>query len=161
MTKTEEAAAALLAALEKKGRTLATAESCTGGMIGAALTAIPGSSNVYLGGVISYTNGVKEHLLHVPHETLEVFSAVSPETAQAMAEGVRAAIHADIALSVTGLAGPSGDGSGKPVGLVYVGCATPEGTLVQRHFFSGDRAAIRAQAVDAAIALGSLAVQLF
>ena len=161
MTKTEEAAAALLSALEKKGRTLATAESCTGGMIGAALTAIPGSSNVYLGGVISYTNGVKEQLLHVPHETLEAFSAVSPETAQAMAEGARAATHADLALSVTGLAGPSGDGSGKSVGLVYVGCATPAGTLVQRHLFSGDRAAIRAQAVDAAIALGSLAVHLF
>lgn len=161
MTKTEEAAAALLSALEKKGRTLATAESCTGGMIGAALTAIPGSSNVYLGGVISYTNGVKEQLLHVPHETLEAFSAVSPETAQAMAEGVRASIHADLTLSVTGLAGPSGDGSGKSIGLVYVGCATPAGTLVQRHLFSGDRAAIRAQAVDAAIALGSLAVHLF
>ena len=140
MTKTEEAAAALLSALEKKGRTLATAESCTGGMIGAALTAIPGSSNVYLGGVISYTNGVKKQLLHVSRETLEAYSAVSPETAQAMAEGARAAIHADIALSVTGLAGPSGDGSGKPVGLVYVGCATSAGTLVQRHLFSGDRA---------------------
>ena len=161
MTKTEEAAAALLSALEKKGRTLATAESCTGGMIGAALTAIPGSSNVYLGGVISYTNGVKEQLLHVPHETLETHSAVSTETAQAMAEGIRASIHADLTLSVTGLAGPSGDGSSKSIRLVYVGCATPAGTLVQRHLFSGDRAAIRAQAVDAAITLGSLAVHLF
>ena len=158
---TEFLATALLAALEARGMTLATAESCTGGGVGAALTAIPGSSRVYLGGVISYTNAVKMALLGVPAETLETHTAVSVETARAMAQGACQAVGASMALSVTGLAGPSGDGTGRPVGLVYIGCATAEGLLVRELKLNGDRAAIRAQAVDEALALGLKALESY
>src|SRR5699024_162318 len=116
---TEELARQLLQALEARGLTLATAESCTGGGIGHALTAIPGSSKTYRGGVISYTNEVKHAVLGVPQETLDAYTAVSRETAEAMARGARQVLGADAALSVTGLAGPDGDGTGRPVGLVY------------------------------------------
>lgn len=151
--RTEELAREVVSALLDRGLTLATAESCTGGGIGHALTAVPGSSGAYLGGVISYTNGVKEKLLGVPHDMLETLGAVSPETAQAMAQGVRAAIGADLAVSVTGLAGPDGDGSGKPVGLVYIGCATAADTLVREFHFPGSRRQVREQAVCAALEL--------
>ena len=151
--RTEELARAVVTALKARGKTLSTAESCTGGGIGHALTAVPGSSAVYLGGVISYTNGVKEKLLGVPHATLETCGAVSPETARAMARGVRTALGTDLSLSVTGLAGPDGDGSGKPVGLVYVGCCTGGGTEVREYRFSGGRQSVRAQAVQAALEL--------
>ena len=150
---TEELARAVVERLKAQKKTLATAESCTGGGIGHALTAVPGSSAVYLGGVISYTNGVKEKLLGVPHEILETFGAVSPETAQAMAQGVRSAIGSDFALSVTGLAGPDGDGSGKPVGLVYTGCCTQHAVAIQEHHFHGSRQSVREQAVQAALEL--------
>ena len=103
------------------GKTLATAESCTGGGIGAALTAIPGSSAVYKGGIISYTNWVKHNLLGVDQHLLDTLGAVSAPVAEAMAKGAREAIQADIALSVTGLAGPGGDEFGNPVGLVFIG----------------------------------------
>ena len=108
------------------GKTLATAESCTGGMIGATLTAIPGSSTVYKGGVISYTNQVKHDLLDVPMEVLDGVGAVSAPVAEAMASGARKALKADIAVSVTGLAGPGGDEYGNPVGTVYIGYADKE-----------------------------------
>ncbi len=143
----------VISALLDRGLTLATAESCTGGGIGHALTAVPGSSGAYLGGVISYTNGVKEKLLDVPHDMLETRGAVSPETARAMAQGVRAAIGADLAASATGLAGPDGDGSGKPVGLVYIGCANAADTLVREFHFLGSRRQVREQAVCAALEL--------
>lgn len=155
---TEALARELLTALEAKGLTLATAESCTGGGIGHAVTAIPGSSRTYLGGIISYTNGVKMALLGVPREILETCTAVSPETARAMALGARRAVGADVALSVTGLAGPDGDGTGRPVGLVYLGCAVGEDVQVRECHFSGDRAAVRAQAVEQALALALSAV---
>lgn len=149
--RTEEFAHDLVTALLERGLTLATAESCTGGGIGHALTAVPGSSGAYLGGVISYTNGVKEKLLNVPRNILETLGAVSPETAKAMAQGARAATGADIAVSVTGLAGPDSDGSGKPVGLVYIGCAAAAETRVWEFHFSGDRQQVREQAVCAAM----------
>ena len=101
--------------LAEKKLTLATAESCTGGWIGRELTAVPGSSGAYLGGVISYTNGVKEKLLKVPAKMLEQYGAVSAPVAAAMANGAREAIGADLAVSVTGLAGPGGDTFGNPV----------------------------------------------
>lgn len=151
--RTEELAREVISALLDRGLTLATAESCTGGGIGHALTAVPGSSGAYLGGVISYTNGVKEKLLDVPHDMLETRGAVSPETARAMAQGVRAAIGADLAASATGLAGPDGDGSGKPVGLVYIGCANAADTLVREFHFLGSRRQVREQAVCAALEL--------
>ena len=151
--KTEELAARLLRQLKEQGRTLATAESCTGGGIGHMLTAIPGSSAVYLGGVISYTNGVKAGLLYVPQELLDTVGAVSPETAEAMAAGVRTAIGADVGISVTGLAGPDSDGSGKPVGLVYVAAGDGRATLVREHVFPGDREEVRNQAIREALCL--------
>lgn len=151
--RTEELAARLLQRLKEQGRTLATAESCTGGGIGHVLTAIPGSSAVYLGGVISYTNGVKAGLLHVPQQILDTVGAVSPETAEAMAQGARTAIGADVGISVTGLAGPNSDGSGKPVGLVYVGASDGKTTLIRENIFPGDREAVRDQAVREALRL--------
>ena len=151
--KTEELAARLLRQLKEQGRTLATAESCTGGGIGHVLTAIPGSSAVYLGGVISYTNGVKAGLLHVPQELLNTVGAVSPETAEAMVLGVRSAIGADVGISVTGLAGPDSDGSGKPVGLVYVAAGDGRATLVREHVFPGGREDVRNQAIREALCL--------
>lgn len=135
------------------GKTLVTAESCTGGGIGAALTAISGSSAVYKGGVISYTNWVKHHILDVPQDALDTAGAVSALVAESMAMGARNKLQADVAVSVTGLAGPGGDDYGNPVGTVYVGYADAK-KVVSRHFvFVGDRQAVRAQAVKAALEL--------
>jgi len=133
------------------GKTLATAESCTGGMIGELLTAIPGSSAVYKGGIISYTNEIKHKLLGVDAALLEREGAVSAPVAKAMAEGARCALNADIAVSVTGLAGPAGDDRGNPVGLVYIGYADSRGTDTIKCLFEGDRDAVRTQAAQAAI----------
>lgn len=136
-----------------QGKTLCTAESCTGGLIGGALTAVSGASNVYKGGIISYTNEVKHKLLGVDADLLEREGAVSAPVAQAMAIGARCALDADIAVSVTGLAGPDGDKFGNPVGTVFIGYAD-ETVATSRHFlFEGDREAVRAQAVDAALKL--------
>ena len=136
-----------------QGKSLATAESCTGGGIGDALTAVPGASNVYKGGIISYCNEIKHKLLDVPEEMLAQYGAVSDPVAQAMAKGARGALNADVAVSVTGLAGPSGDEYGNPVGTVYIGYADAN-TCLSRHFlFSGDRESVRGQAIEAALAL--------
>ena len=135
------------------GKTLCTAESCTGGMIGAALTAVSGASNVYKGGIVSYTNEVKHELLGVDADLLEMVGAVSEPVAQAMAIGARMALDADIAVSVTGLAGPGGDEFGNPVGTVFIGYADA-GIATVRHFvFEGDREAVRMQAVEEALKL--------
>ena len=136
-----------------RGRTLATAESCTGGMIGQMLTAVPGASEVYKGGVISYCNAVKAELLKVPAEMLEKHGAVSAPVAAAMAEGAAKALRADIAVSTTGLAGPSGDEFGNPVGRVYIGYHGETGTLTREFTFSGDRDAVRQQAAEEALKL--------
>ena len=135
------------------GKTLVTAESCTGGGIGAALTAISGSSAVYKGGIISYTNWVKANLLGVPEEMLETYGAVSGCVAAAMAEGARKALQADIAVSVTGLAGPGGDEYGNPVGRVYIGYCDADLTESVEFTFTGDREAVRRQAVEEALKL--------
>ena len=136
-----------------QGKSLATAESCTGGGIGDALTAVPGASNVYKGGIISYCDEIKQKLLDVPEEMLAQYGAVSDPVAQAMAKGARGALNADVAVSVTGLAGPSGDEYGNPVGTVYIGYADAN-TCLSRHFlFSGDRESVRGQAIEAALAL--------
>ena len=139
--------------LLERGLTLSTAESCTGGGIGAAVTAVPGSSQVYLGGVISYTNGVKRQLLGVPGALLEEAGAVSAPVAEAMALGARRAACSDLAVSVTGLAGPGGDEFGHPVGTVFLGFANEAGQFSREYHFPGDRAAVRAAAVQAALAL--------
>ena len=135
------------------GKTLVTAESCTGGGIGAALTAISGSSAVYKGGVICYTNWVKEQVLGVPAELLREFGAVSAPVAQAMAEGARKLLQADLAVSVTGLAGPGGDDYGNPVGTVFIGCSNNLRTVSCGYHFSGDREAVRQAAISAALNL--------
>ena len=141
----------LATALLARRQTLATAESCTGGLVGAALTGLPGSSAWYLGGVVAYANELKIRLLGVPAEILAAHGAVSLETARAMAEGARAATGADFAVAITGIAGPSGGTPEKPVGLVYVGVAAPHGTATFKHHFSGSRAEIRQAATEAAL----------
>ena len=134
-------------------KTLATAESCTGGAIGAALTAVPGSSAVYLGGVISYTDEVKNQVLGVSRELLDRYGAVSPWVAGEMAAGVRKLMHADVAVSVSGLAGPGGDDRGNPVGTVYIGYEDAKQASVHHFCFSGDREAVRSQATEEALRL--------
>ncbi len=136
-----------------QGKTLATAESLTGGGIGAALTAVPGASAVYKGGVISYTNEIKHRLLGVPEAILNSHGAVSEPTAAAMAQGARTVIGADVAVSVTGLAGPAGDEFGNPVGTVFIGYADAQGVTVRRCLFSGTREAIRQQTLETACRL--------
>ena len=139
----------VLKALE--GKTLVTAESCTGGGIGTALTAVPGSSEVYKGGVICYTNWVKENILGVDLEVLARHGAVSRPVADAMVSGVRKLLKADVAVSVTGLAGPGGDDHGNEVGTVYIGFESNQKAEVRKFQFSGDREAVRQQAIEAAL----------
>jgi nicotinamide-nucleotide amidase len=128
------------------GHTLATAESCTGGLVGARLTDVPGASDVYAGGVVAYSNEAKRRQLGVPAELLDRHGAVSAEAAEGMAEGARAALGADVAVAVTGIAGPGGGSPEKPVGLVYIAVAAPAGRSTQRFTFSGDRETVRARA---------------
>lgn len=145
-------ARAVLAALESRGRTLATAESCSGGLIAAALTAIAGSSSVVMAGFVTYSNAAKTRMLGVRPETLAAHGAVSEAVAREMAEGALREAQVDIALSCTGIAGPGGATAGKPVGLVFIGCARRgEGCVVERHVFPGDRTAVRAATVMVAL----------
>lgn len=134
-----------------KGKTLATAESCTGGGIGAAITAVSGSSAVYKGGIISYQNEIKRDLLGVSDADIKKFGPVSSTVAEQMAVGALNALQADVAVSVTGLAGPGGDEFGNPVGTVYIGYADSN-CVFSRHFlFEGDRESVRIQAVENAL----------
>lgn len=133
------------------GRTFSTAESCTGGGIGAAFTSVPGSSAAYKGGIISYTNWVKENLLGVPTDVLAQKGAVSEETAKAMAVGVRKQLRTTMAVSVTGIAGPDTDEFNTPVGTVYIGYADAKSSYAKKYFFSGDRDLIRQQATRATL----------
>ena len=133
------------------GKTLVSAESCTGGGIGAALTAIPGSSEVYKGGIISYTNWVKHNILGVDQQLLDTVGAVSAPVAKAMAQGARKVLDADAAVSVTGLAGPGGDEFGHPVGTVFIGYADASTAFSREFHFEGDREAVRGQAAKTAL----------
>ena len=135
------------------GKTLVTAESCTGGGIGAALTAVSGASTVYKGGIISYTNWVKHNLLHVDEDLLNEVGAVSAPVAEAMARGARDALQADVAVSVTGLAGPGGDEFGNPVGTVFIGYCDEKICLSRKYLFSGSREEIRTAAIREALRL--------
>ena len=143
----------LVAACKEKGVTVATAESCTGGLVAGRITAVPGASAVFLGGVVSYANAAKRDVLGVPQEVLDRVGAVSAECAEAMAQGARARLKADAAVSVTGIAGPDGGTPQKPVGLVYLGVATAAGVRTECLRLSGDREAIRRQAVEGALEL--------
>lgn len=147
-------ASLLVRAAHEAGMTFATAESCTGGLIGGTVTAVSGASQVFQGGVISYANRVKQEVLGVPANILAAEGAVSAPSARAMAEGVRRLTHADLAVAVTGIAGPGGGTPEKPVGLVYFGIAGP-GTQVrsERHIFGGDRDEVREQTVHTALSL--------
>ncbi len=135
------------------GKTLVTAESLTGGGIGAALTAVSGASSVYKGGIVSYTNAVKHAVLGVPEEILETYGAVSQWTAGCMVSGVRKLLDADVAVSVTGLAGPGGDEFGNPVGTVFIGYEDSQRGIVKHCRFSGTREEIRNQTVETAMNL--------
>ena len=143
----------LVALLRAQGLTCATAESCTGGGVGSAITAVPGSSAVFAGGVISYANDVKARVLGVRRETLASVGAVSSEAAEQMAAGVRALLKTDLAVSLTGIAGPDGGGDEKPVGLVWFGLATARGVRTEKAIFPGDRASVRARAVTHALGM--------
>ena len=135
------------------GKTLVTAESLTGGGIGTVLTSVPGASLVYKGGIISYVNEVKAEMLGVPQEILDRYGAVSPWTAGYMASGVRKLLKADVAVSVTGLAGPGGDEFGHPVGTVYIGYESDRESLVKQFQFDGSREDVRNQTIEAALKL--------
>lgn len=140
--------------LKKQGKTLATAESCTGGLIGATITAVPGVSECYGFGVVTYANEAKEKLLGVSHHTLETVGAVSPETACQMAEGALKLSGSDVAVAVTGIAGPGGGSAEKPVGLVYVGIAVKDKEpKAVKNVFDGDRDEVRASTVKKALEL--------
>lgn len=134
-------------------RQISTAESCTGGLIAGALTAVPGSSEVVQGGIVSYSNQIKHRLLHVSEENLQTYGAVSSQVAKQMAEGSRAALNTDVAVAVTGIAGPGGATPTKPVGTVWFGLATDKGCETYLRVFEGDRDAVRNQTVLYALEL--------
>jgi nicotinamide-nucleotide amidase len=158
---THDLAARLLEQCRRRSWRIATAESCTGGLIAGALTAVPGSSDVVEGGIVSYSNDAKTLLLGVPAGLIERVGAVSAEVAAAMADGALTRLPAaDLAIAVTGIAGPGGATPGKPVGLVHFGLARREATTqTQREVFAGDREAVRRATVDRALCLLLAAVQ--
>jgi PncC family amidohydrolase len=137
--------------LAEKKLTLSVAESCTGGMIGAAITAIPGSSEYFFGGVISYSNKVKHSVLGVPEHVLEKKGAVSAETVRAMAKGAQRLCKTDCAIAVSGIAGPDGGTIKKPVGLVYVGIGSGKKVRSFEYRFKGGREQVRRQTVEKAL----------
>jgi PncC family amidohydrolase len=137
--------------LRDRKLTIATAESCTGGLLGHLLTDKPGSSIYFLGGIIAYAYGAKENLLGVRHETLWQFGAVSRETVREMARGVRRAFAADIGVSITGIAGPGGGMPNKPVGLVWVGLCTYDGEWSKSFLWDGNRAENKMASAQAAL----------
>ena len=143
----------LVKVLTEKKLTCATAESCTGGGVGYAITSVSGASTVFWGGVISYDNSVKRDVLGVPAEILATKGAVSPECASAMADGVRQRMGTDLAVSITGIAGPGGGTTEKPVGLVWFGVASKADVRAEKMIFSGDRDAVRSSAIEHALQL--------
>lgn len=143
----------LLQTARELGVQLGTAESCTGGRIAAALTAIAGSSDCFNGGIVAYQNQIKHELLGVPESLLAQHGAVSEPVVLAMAQGARHALHADWAIATSGIAGPGGGTAQKPVGLVWFAVAGPQQTLAVHHFFSGNREQIQISSVSIGIEL--------
>ncbi|MBQ4092175.1 MAG: CinA family protein [Firmicutes bacterium] len=139
--------------LIERGIVVATAESCTGGLISSTITDVPGSSAIFGYGMVTYSNEAKMKILGVKEDTLKQFGAVSKETAYEMAEGLKKVSSADVSISVTGIAGPGGGSEEKPVGLVYMGIATKEGIFTKKNLFNGDRDEIRKQTVHTALNL--------
>jgi len=150
---TDSLAQAVGELLRQRRLTLAVAESCTGGLLAAHITSIPGSSDYFTGGVIAYSYGTKERVLNVPASVLERYGAVSPETAIAMAQGVRRLLRVDLALAVTGIAGPTGGTPEKPVGLTYIALSSSEGEKCRRYVWAGDRWENRELSARAALEL--------
>jgi PncC family amidohydrolase len=148
---TRDKSAQLGERLRTSGQTLSVAESCTGGALADAITDVPGSSDYFLGGVVSYSNSAKEKLLEVDPNTLAHHGAVSAQVARQMAEGVRRAFATSLGVGITGIVGPGGGTPDKPVGLVYLAVAAPEGTEVQRHRWSKDRRGNKLLSVEAAL----------
>ena len=142
---------AILDELRSRGETVSVVESCTGGALGAALTSVAGSSDVVMGGYLTYSNALKMQMVGVPAEILEAHGAVSPECACSMAEGGRAAACTDWAVSITGIAGPGGGSETKPVGLVYIGVASPDGVEAKEFRFRGGREDVRERSVQSAM----------
>jgi len=139
--------------LRRRGQTLATAESCTGGLVSARLTDVPGASDAFVGGVVSYSNDVKEHQLGVPLDVLVEYGAVSEEVARAMATGARSRLSADWGIGITGIAGPTGGTEDKPVGLVHWAVAGPNGVWADHRVFPGDRSVVREWSLNSALDL--------
>jgi PncC family amidohydrolase len=139
--------------LRARGLTLALAESCTGGLIGDLITDVPGSSDYFLGSAVTYAYSAKENILGVRHETLLAHGAVSPETAAEMAQGARRIFGADIAASVTGIAGPGGGMPGKPVGLVHIHLSAPGAETGERYVWGSDRAGNKRLSAEAVLRL--------
>jgi nicotinamide-nucleotide amidase len=137
--------------LRERRLKIAVAESCTGGLIANRITDVQGASDYFEMGFVTYSNDSKELFLFVPEEIIEAMGAVSTEVAGAMAEGVREATGADVALSVTGIAGPGGGTPEKPVGTVYVGLASKDGVFIRKFLFSGDRITIKMQTSEEAL----------
>ena len=148
----------LIKTLLDKKATVATAESCTGGMVAARLTSVSGASGAFKYGAVTYCNETKHLVLGVSTETLDEHGAISAETAKEMAEGIRRVMNADIGISVTGNAGP-GAAENKPVGLVYIGVSSEKYSAVLKNNFEGDRIFVREQAADAALELALLAAE--
>jgi PncC family amidohydrolase len=139
--------------LSQKRLTVALAESCTGGLISSRITDVAGSSDYFMAGFVTYSNKAKEDVLQVPAGVLEEKGAVSAETAAKMAEGARAVAQVDIALAVTGIAGPGGGSAEKPVGTVYLALAADKKTIVRKRHFTGSRLEIKRQTADEALTL--------
>ena len=148
MENLDELASRVIEIFREKGLSLALAESCTGGMIAETITNVAGASDIFYGSAVTYVNSAKEHILGVARETLEKHGAVSSECAEEMACGARSVYGADVAMSVTGIAGPGGGSEAKPVGTVWFGLASKNSAETFRRRFDGDRAAVRRQTVE-------------
>lgn len=143
----------VIESLRARKKTLATAESCTGGLVGDLLTNIPGSSDVFLGGMVTYSNLAKKTLLKIPASTLKKHGAVSAETALRMAKNVRKLFKATFGIGISGIAGPGGGTKSKPVGVVFVAVAAPKQALSRKFRFKGTRRQVKAQAAEQALKL--------
>ena len=139
--------------LNERGLSIAVAESATGGLLSHMITNVPGSSNYFMGSVVSYDNEIKARVLGVKKEILEQHGAVSRQTGEQMAEGVRKVMNVDIGLSDTGIAGPTGATTEKPVGLFYIGLSSKDGTHVERHVFRGSRLENKRSAAEATLSM--------
>lgn len=155
----EDKARRLVARLKERGSTIATAESLTGGRIAAAITSVPGSSEIFPGGIVSYCDRIKAELLGVPETLLAQYGAVSEPVARAMAQGAAQRLKTDFAVSATGLAGPDGDGSGQPVGTVFLGLYAEGKTFCSHLTLEGSREQIQHQTVEKALELALSALE--